>query len=76
MAKDHARTMSTNPVISEYKEIHIRNSYRDNIRAHCMQIRHQGRICKNKDYPRLESISESKIGQGTTGTYWILQKNY
>ena len=66
MAKAHVGTMLTNPVISEHKEMHIPNSYRDTIRAHCMQRRNQGRLCKNKNYPRLKATSEPKTSQGTT----------
>ena len=72
MAKAHVGTMLTNPTISEHKEMHIPNSYRDTIRAHCMQRRHQGRLCKDKDYPRLETTSEPKTSQGTTQTHRIL----
>ena len=32
-----------------------------------MQRRHQGRICKDKDYPRLETTNEPKTIQGTLG---------
>ena len=51
MAKAHVGTMSTNPTISEHKEMHIPDSYRDTIRTHRMQRMHQGRLCKNKNYP-------------------------
>ena len=66
MAKAHVGTMATNPSISEHKEMHILNSYRNTIREHCMQIKHQGQLCKDKDYPRLETTSEPKASQGTT----------
>ena len=42
MAKAHVGTMPTNPAISEHKEMHIPKSYRDTIRTHFMQRRHQG----------------------------------
>ena len=76
MAKGHVGTMPTNPTISEHKEMHIPNSYRDTIRAHCMQRRNQGQICKDKNYHRLETSSKSKIGQGIARTHGILQKIY
>ena len=76
MAKSHVETMPTNSTISEHKEMHIPNSYRDTIRTHCMQRRHQGRICKNKNYPRLKTTSEPKTSQGTTFSYMILQEIY
>ena len=72
MAKDDAGTLPTNLAVYQHKEMHIPNPYRNTTKAHCMQIRRQGRICKNKDYPRLETTGESKTGQGTIGTYWIL----
>ena len=74
MAKAHVGMMTINPVISEHKEMHIPNSYRDTIRAHCMQRRHQGRLYKIKNYPRLETTSEPKTSQGTTWSYRILQE--
>ena len=76
MAKGHAGTMPTNPVISQHKEMHLPNPYRNTIREHCMQRRNQSRLCKNKDYPQLETTGESKTGQGTVGPYWILLKIY
>ena len=60
MAKAHVGMKPTNPVISEHKEMHIPNSHRDTIREHCMQRRHQGQLCKDKDYPRLETTNEPK----------------
>ena len=76
MDKAHVGTMLTNPTISEHKEMHIINSYRDTIRTHCMQRRHQGRLCKNKNYSRLKTTNEPKISQGTTWSYRILQEIY
>ena len=76
MAKAHVGMIPTNPAISEHKEMHILNSYKDTIRTHCMQRRHQGQICKNKDYPRLETTSEPKTSQGTTWSYRIFQEIY
>ena len=74
MAKAHVGTMLTNPTIFEHKKMHIPNSYRDTIRTHCIQIRHQGRLCKNNNYPRLKTNSEPKKSQGTTWSYGILQE--
>ena len=74
MAKAHVGMMPTNPAISEHKEMHIPNSYRDTIRTHCMQRRHQGRLCKNKNYAQLKTTGEPKTSQGTTWSYRILQK--
>ena len=76
MAKAHVGMMTKNPAISEHKEMHIPNCYRDTIRTHCMQRRHQGRLCKDKNYPRPETSSKSKTGQGIAGTHGILQKIY
>ena len=76
MAKAHVGTMMTNPTISEHKEMHIPNSYRDTIRENCMQRRHQGRLRKNRYYPQLETTSEPKTSQGTTWSYRILQEIY
>ena len=56
--------------------MHIFNPYRDTIRTHRLQRRHQGRLCKDKDYPRLETTSEPKTIQGTTWSYRILQEIY
>ena len=58
MAKAHVGMMATNTTISEHKETHISIPYRDTIRTHCMQRRHQGRICKNKNYPRPKTTIE------------------
>ena len=69
MVNSYAQMMSTNPVISQYKEMHLPNPYRNTTRAHCMQRRHQGRLCKNKYYPQLETTGESKTCQGIAGTY-------
>ena len=74
MAKAHVGMMPKNTAISEHKEMHIPNSYRDTIRTHCMQRRHQGQLCKNKNYPRLKTTSEPKTSQGTTWSYMILQE--
>ena len=76
MAKAHVGTLTTNLAISEHKEMHIPNSYRDTIRAHCMERKHQGRLCKDKYYPQLETTSEPKTSQGTTWTHRILQEIY
>ena len=64
----------TNPAISEHQEVHISDPYRDTIRTHCLQRRHQGRLCKNKNYPRLKTTGEPKTSQGTTWSYRILQE--
>ena len=76
MVKAHVGMMPTNPVISEHQEVHISDPYRDIIRAHCMQRRHQGQLYKDKNYPRLETTSEPKTSQGTTRTHGILQEIY
>ena len=76
MAKAHVGMMATNLAISEHKEMHIHNFYRNTTMAHCMQRRYQSRLCKDKYYPRLETTGESKTGQGTSRTQWILQKIY
>ena len=76
MAKAHVGTMLTNPAISEHKEMHISNPYRDTIMTHCLQRRHQSRLCKNKNYPWLKTTSEPKTSQGTTWSYRILQEIY
>ena len=47
--------------------MHLPNPYRNTTRAHCMQRRNHGRLCKNKDYAQLEATSESETGQGTAG---------
>ena len=72
MDKAHVGTIPTNLVISEHKEKHIPKSYRDTIRTHCMQRRHQGRICKNKNYPRLKppvNPKQVRVLLGHTGYY-------
>ena len=76
MDKAHVGMMPTNPSISEHKEMHIPNSYRDTIRTHCMQRRHQGRLCKNKYYTLLKTTSEPKTILGTTWSYRTLQEIY
>ena len=72
MDKAHVGTMTTNPTIYENKEMHISNPYRDTIRTHCLQRRHQGRLCKNKNYPRLKTTSEPKTGHSIVRTYRVL----
>ena len=73
MAKAHVGMMPTNPAISEHKEMHILSSYGDTIRTR-MQRRHQDRLCKKKNYPRLKTTGEPKTSQGTTRSYMILQE--
>ena len=54
--------------------MHIPNPYKDIIMTHCMQRRHQGRLCKKKKYSRLKTTGEPKTSQGTTCSYRILHK--
>ena len=74
MDKAYVRTMQTNPTISEHQEVHISDPYRDTIKTHCLQRRHQSWLHKNKNYPWLKTIGEPKTSQGTTWSYRILQE--
>ena len=72
MAKAHVGTMTTNPAISEHKKMHIPNSYRDTIRTHCMQRRHQGQLCKTKiilDLKPPMNPKQIRVLLGHTGYY-------
>ena len=76
MAKNYVTMMPINTTISEHKEVHISNPYRNITRTHCMQRRHKGWLWKNKDHSRLKTTSESKTGQSITRTHRILQEIY
>ena len=72
MVKAYARTLLIDLVISQYKEMHIINPYRNPIREYCMQGRYQSTLCKDKNYPRLKTTSEPKTGQITVRPYRVL----
>ena len=73
MVNTNVRMMPTNPSISQHKEMHIFDPYRNSTGTYCMQRRHQSRLCKNKNHPRLETPSQSKAGQSVIRTYDLLQ---
>ena len=60
MVKAYVGMLPTDLVISQYKEMHILNPYRNPIRAYRMQGRYQSRLSKNKNHSRLKTTSEPK----------------
>ena len=72
MAKAHVGRMSKNPAISEHKEMHIYNPYRDTIRTHCLQRWHKVDFAKIKiilDLKPLVNPKQVRVLLGHTGYY-------
>ena len=74
MVKDYTGMLPTYSVISQYKEMHIINPYKNSTREYCMQGRYQIRLCKDKNYPPLKITNEPKTGQSIVRTYRVLFK--